>query len=619
MISEGGEKDVFVRSRDLGSAVHGDRVTVRIEEQERRGPRGTIIDVVERRHDRLVGILRKHKGRQWLEVTEPRLDLEVFIPNRDVGKAEPGDVIVVEVMDWGDKGPGPAGRVDQVLGRAGDPGLDVLAIQIGFGLANQFPKEVEDLAKARHQSGIRPEDLEGRKDCRTQRTMTIDPADAKDHDDAISIEQLKNGNIRIGVHIADVSHYVHEGDSIDSEAWERGTSVYLVDRVLPMLPHSLSNDSCSLVPGKDRLTMGVFFEVDGQGLLKNTQLAKAVIKSAHKLSYEDAQSILDGDETEATSKDPGLRTDLKELLRTSELLRQHRHDRGSIDFDLPESHIVLNADGVPIDVQRHERTPAHMLVEDLMIATNEAVANWAIEQGVPLLYRIHEDPDDASLETLRLVVAEFGYSLPTRKTKPRDFQRLIDSVNGRPEQAVISVQVLRSLSRARYSRSNEGHFGLASSAYVHFTSPIRRYPDLVAHRQLSRWLKEPRSARSISLEWLDATAQQASSQEQIATEAARDSVDLKKVEFMERHLGDHFTGTISGVTPFGFFVRLDSYDIEGLIHISNLGKDYFVHDDIKHALKGRRTKTTYTLGDAIEVQVNRVDREARRIDLMPLS
>lgn len=619
MISEGGEQDVFVRSRNLGSAVHGDRVTVRIEELERRGPRGTIIDVIERRHDRLVGVLREHKRRHWLEVTEPRLDLEVFIPNRDVGNAEPGDVIVVEVMDWGDKGPGPAGRVDQVLGRAGDPGVDVLAIQIGFGFANNFPQKVEALAKDRQQSRIRPEDLEGRKDCRSQRTMTIDPADAKDHDDALSIEQLRNGNMRIGVHIADVEHYVREGDPIDNEAWERGTSVYLVDRVLPMLPHALSNDSCSLVPGEDRLTMGVFFEIDGQGLLKNIQLSKAIIKSSHKLSYEDAQSILDGDETEATNEDPSLRADLKGLLRASKILRQHRHDRGSIDFDLPESQIILNEDGVPVDVQRQERTQAHMLVEDLMIATNEGVANWAIEQGIPVLYRIHEYPDDTSLETLRLVAAEFGHSLPKQKAKPRDFQRLIDSVSGRPEQAIISVQVLRSLSRARYSRSNKGHFGLASSAYLHFTSPIRRYPDLVVHRQLSRWLKEPRSARSVSLEWLDATAQQASSQEQIATEAARDSVDLKKVEFMERHLGDHFTGTISGVTPFGFFVRLDSYDIEGLIHISNLGGDYFIHDDIKHALKGRRTKTTYTLGDAIEVQVNRVDREARRIDLMPLS
>ena len=553
-----------------------------------------------------------------MEVTEPRLDLEVFISNRDVGDAGPGDVIVAEIINWGDTGPGPVGRVDQVLGQAGDPGLDVLAIQIGFGLANEFPEQVEALAKTRQQSGIQPEDFEGRKDCRTQRTMTIDPADAKDHDDALSIEQLENGNMRIGVHIADVSHYVQEGDPIDREAWERGTSVYLVDRVLPMLPHSLSNDSCSLRPGEDRLTMAVFFEVDGQGLLQNTQFAKAVIKSSHKLSYEDAQSIIDGDETEATRQDPGLRTDLRELLRASDILRRHRHDRGSIDFDLPESHIILDADGAPVDVQRHERTLAHMLVEDLMIATNEAVANWTIEQGIPALYRIHEYPDDASLETLKLVVAEFGHSLPMKKAKPRDFQRLIDSVNGRPEQAVISVQVLRSLSRARYSRTNEGHFGLASPAYVHFTSPIRRYPDLVIHRQLSNWLTEPRSARSISLEWLDATAEQATTQEQIATEAARDSVDLKKVEFMERHLGDHFTGTISGVTPFGFFVRLDSYDIEGLIHISNLGEDYFVHDGIKHALKGRRTKTTYTLGDAIEVQVSRVDREARRIDLMPL-
>ncbi len=614
VIPEEGDEDVFVRASDLYTAVDGDRVTVRVEHKERRGPRGTIIEVLERAHSRLVGVFRHRRGRSWLDVTEPRLGVEVFISQRDSAEAEPGQLVVVEVTDWGDEGPGPVGRVERVLGRPGEPGVDVLAIQVGFGLAEEFPDDVEALAQKIQQRGLQPEDLEGREDCREQRVVTIDPVDARDHDDALSIERLDDGSAWIGIHIADVSHYVREGEAIDSEAWERGTSVYLVDRVLPMLPHTLSSDLCSLVPDEDRLTVAAFLKVDRDGKLSETRFARAVIRSAHKLSYEEAQQILDGEDTPATSKDPPLGDDLRELLRVSQVFRQQRRERGSLDFDLPESHIILDEDGAPIDVRRRERLAAHMLVEDLMIAANEAVARWSIEKGVPALYRIHEDPNEEKLEALHLLAAEFGLSFPKRGARPRDFQRLLDAVKGKLEEPIVSIQVLRSLAKARYATSNEGHFGLASQAYLHFTSPIRRYPDLVVHRQLSRWIEDPPSAREMSRDWLEATAKQASAREVIATQAERDSIDLKKVEFMERHVGDHFEATISGVTGFGFFIRLEAYDIEGLVHISNLGGDYYVHDEIKHTLKGRRTKKTYRLGDPVEVQVVRVDRDERKID-----
>lgn len=592
----------------------GDRVAVRIEHHGRRGPRGIVVEILERAHSRVVGVFRGEQGHGWLAVSRPKLGLDVFIPARDRGEAESGDLVVVEVTDWGEEGPGPAGRVDRVLGPCGDSAASVLAIQVGYGIRDAFPEAVEEAAAALAARAIRPADLEAREDCRGDRVITIDPGDARDHDDAISIERLTGGGARIGIHIADVSHYVREGDGLDAEAWERGTSVYLVDRVLPMLPHALSSDLCSLVPGEDRLTLAAFLTVDRRGALRGTRFARAVIRSAHRLSYEEAQDAMDGESTPATERDPGLREDLRALLEVSRSFRGRRRARGSLDFDLPESRIVLDEEGVPVDVRRRERLDSHRLIEDLMIAANEAVASWAIENGVPVLYRIHEEPDPEKLDTLRLLAGEFGLSFPQRNPRPRDFQRLLDTVKGRVEEPIISVQVLRSLAKARYETRNEGHFGLASPAYLHFTSPIRRYPDLVVHRQLARWLTEPGSVHDSSREWLSATARHASAQEENAARAERDSVELKKVEFMERHVGDHFDGTISATARFGFFVRLDAVDIEGLVHVSRLAGDHYVHDRKKHALRGRRSRRSYRLGDAVEVQVTRVDREARRID-----
>ena len=614
VIPEAATEDVFVRARDLGTALHGDRVSVRIERRTRRGPRGRVVEVLERARSRLVGVFRRSRGHGWLDVTEPRLSLRVFIPERDRGDAAEGDLALVEVTEWGDEGAGPAGRVERVLGRPGEPGVEVLAIQVAHGLADVFPADVARAAGALRARGLEPRDLECREDCREIRTFTIDPVDARDHDDALSFERLRGGRVRVGIHIADVSHYVREGDLIDAEAWERGTSVYLVDRVLPMLPHALSNDLCSLVPGEDRLALTAFLEVDQGGTLTGTRFEKTVIRSAHKLSYEEAQGILDGRETGHGRTDPGLRADLQGLLRVARGFRERRRARGGLDFDLPEAHIQLDEDGVPVDVRRRERLASHMLVEDLMIAANEAVARRAIEAGVPVLYRIHEEPDPEKLESLQLLAAEFGLSFPRRSPRPRDFQRLLDAVKGRVEEPVVSVQVLKSLARARYAPTNEGHFGLASPAYLHFTSPIRRYPDLVVHRQLTRWLEDPASARAVARRWLEETARHASAREEVAARAERDSVELKKVEFMEGRLGDPFQGTISRVARFGLFVRLDAYDIEGVVHVSALGGDYFVPDATRRALRGRRTRKTYRLGDAVEVRVVRVDREERRID-----
>ena len=594
--------------------MRGDRVAVRIERRTRRGPRGRVVEVVERAHARLVGVFRRGRGHGWLDVTEPRLDLHVHIAGRDCGEAADGDLALVDVTDWGDDGPGVAGRVARVLGRSGEPGVDVLAIQLAHGLADAFPEDAERAAEALRARGVRSRDLDGREDCRARRVFTIDPGDARDHDDALSIEGLPRGGVRVGVHIADVSHYVREGDALDAEAWDRGTSVYLVDRVLPMLPHPLSSELCSLVPGEDRLTLAAFLDVDARGALTGARFGKAVIRSAHRLSYEEAQEILDGRGTAATRTDPGLRDDLRGLLRVARGFRERRRARGGLDLELPEARIVLDEAGAAVDVRRRERREAHRLVEDLMIAANESVARWALAEGVPVLYRVHEAPDPRKLEPLRALAAEFDLSLPASQPRPRDMQRLLDAVRGRPEEAVVSLQVLKSLARARYAAGNLGHFGLASPAYLHFTSPIRRYPDLVVHRQLSRWLADPASARALARTTLEATARQASAREENAVRAERDSVALKKVEFMAGRLGDDFEGAISGVARFGLFVRLDAYDIEGVVDVRSLGGDHYVPDAARRALRGRRTRRMFRLGDPLRVRVARVDREARRID-----
>ena len=619
VIPDEGDQDVFVRRRDLGGAVGGDRVTVRVEERAAKGPRGRIIEVIERAFSRLVGVIRIRDGYGWLDVSEPRLDLDVYLPGTELGEATDGDMVVVEITSWGSGEPTPVGRVERVIGRPGAPGADVLAILIGYGLSEEFPREVIAEARDVASRGLDASDLVDREDFRDLRVVTIDPADARDHDDALSIVRNDDGTVDVGIHIADVSHYVRPGSLLDEEAWGRGTSVYLVDRVIPMLPHELSSDLCSLVPGEDRLVLTAILRLSESGELKRARFTKGVIRSAHKLSYLQAQAILEGADDAVTVSDPDLRADLRDLLKYSIAFRKRRTERGSLDFDLPESRVELDEDGAPIDVKRLERLEAHRLVEDWMIAANEAVARWTVEEAVPALYRIHEDPPAEKLEDIRTLAVEFGLSFPKKNARPRDYQRLLAAARGKPEEPLVSIAVLRSLAQAKYSPSNDGHFGLASSAYLHFTSPIRRYPDLVVHRQLSAWFEEPARARSIDREWLSMTAKHASARERVAVEAERDSVDLKKVEFMERHLGDHFRATVSGVAGFGFFVTLVDYDIDGLVHVSELGDDYYRVDPVKHALVGRRTRRTFRLGDEVEVQVVRVNREERKIDFALIS
>ena len=613
-----GEADVFVPPHKLGGAVHGDRVVARVEGRRGRdNPEGRIIQVLERAHTQVVGTLQRGKRFGFVVPDNTRLGFDVYVPEEDLKQAEEGQKVVVTIEDWGDGTKNPEGRVVEVLGDPDAPGVDILSIIRTHELDPEFPPEVESSAQA-----IRGDfDAEARRrlDLRETLVFTIDPHDAKDFDDALSIERKGDDLWEIGIHIADVSHYVKEGSPIDEEAFERGTSVYLVDRVIPMLPEHLSNGLCSLKPDEDRLTYSVIATIDGKGDVRESSFQESVIRSRYRLTYQEAQDLIE-------SKLP--RDDLQPMLSPlqtlrglAKVLRQKRAARGSLDFDLPEARVELDEEGFPIDIQESVRLDSMRLIEEFMLLANETVARHATRLKVPFIYRVHDRPAPEKIDQIRDFVAALGYQLPRPKKgkiDPRVFAEIIDQARGKREEELVNTVILRSMKQARYQVDNLGHFGLAASDYTHFTSPIRRYPDLEVHRLLKRiqagerW-KDDREAQIARLERI---ADHSSVEERNAVDAERDSIDLKKVEFMERHIGDEFDGTISGVTSFGMFVRLERYFVEGLIHMHDLSDDYYEFHEDKYALLGRNTGRRFRLADPVRVRVESVDKERRQIDFV---
>lgn len=605
--------DVFVPADRLRSAVDGDRVVARVERRSRGDrPEGRVIKVLERARTTVVGVYHPARNFGFVVPEDRKLSKDVFIPPGQEAGAEDGDVVVVAVSDWGDGHRGPAGDVEQVLGKLGDPGVDVLAVAHAHELALGFPREVEAEANRLLEQGVHVARQPERVDLRGQLIFTIDPADAKDHDDALSIQRGEDGLWHVGIHIADVSHYVREGGAIDQEAFKRSTSVYLVDRVIPMLPEALSNDLCSLRPHEDRFAVSLLLRLDDDAEVRGHELVRSTIRSAHKLAYQEAQQVLDGTGSVSAETDGAIR-DLAALARK---LRARRAARGSIDFDLPESRVVLNTAGEPTDIQKVLRLEAHRLIEDFMILANEVVDRTAQQRKLPFLHRVHEGPDGDTLDQLRDFLAGLGVRIGDRPS-PKQLQRVLARFEGRPEHDLVSTVMLRSMKQARYSEKPLGHFGLAADHYTHFTSPIRRYTDLVVHRLATRALVDgevlPEELRT---GYLPPVARRTSERERIAENAERDSVDLKKTEFMEQHVGDVFDGTISGVTSFGLFVLLDRYFVEGLVHVSSLEDDYYALMEDRFALVGRHTGRSLRLGDRVRVQVSSVNLEERKIDFV---
>ncbi|MBI4540600.1 MAG: ribonuclease R [Gemmatimonadetes bacterium] len=611
--SEGGE-DIFIAAAGLNAAMHGDLVVARIE-RRRRGPRieGCVIKVLERAHPTMVGTYHRARNFGFVVPEDPRLARDVFVPPGAGGEAQDGDVVVVRITSYGTLKLGPAGEVEKVLGPMDEPGVDILAVLYGHGLPLDFPDIVREAAR---QATIRVRhDLDvGRADARHLHVFTIDPRDAKDHDDALSVAALGSDAWEVGIHIADVSHFVEEGSELDAEALRRGASVYLVDRLVPMVPEELSADLCSLLPDRDRRAVSLFLTVDVAGRVHHHRFERALIRSRHRLTYEEVQRVLDGEERVDAQTDRAVEI-LRDLART---LRRRREERGSLDFDLPEARVELDEDGTPVDIQRILRLESHRLVEEFMLLANETVARRAARHRLPFLYRVHAPPDPDRMEQLRELLLPLGYRFPAhRSLRPKDLQRVLKQAGGRPEENLVSAVVLRSMKRAEYSAENRGHFGLATRWYTHFTSPIRRYPDLVVHRAVTRaFLDGKPLPETWTAEKLGVIAELSSERERVADEAERDSVDLKKTEFMRRHLGADFSGTISGVTSFGFFVLLDDYFVDGLVHVSSLDDDYYHFLEDGYALVGERTRRRFRLGDRVRVRVAAVNLEDRKIDFL---
>jgi ribonuclease R len=603
--------DLYVPADGLASAVDGDRVVARVERQRRGGrPEGTVIKVLERSRETVVGVYHPAKSYGFVVPEDQKLTRDVFIPPGQEGGATEGDVVQVRVVSWGDSHRGPAGEVTRVLGRLGDPGVDVLTVAHGHELPMEFPPEVLAAAEALRDQPSASDSLEGRHDLRGRLVFTIDPGDAKDHDDALSIERTLEGLWEVGVHIADVSHFVEEGGVIDQEALKRGTSVYLVDRVISMLPEVLSNDLCSLRAQEDRFAVSLIMELDDDAEVRGYQLVRSVVRIAHGLSYEDAQAALEG--KYETSDE--LTEALHSLQGLSRKLRAKRAARGSIDFDLPEARVVLDDEGVPIDIRKVIRMETHRIIEDFMILANEVVDREAGRRKIPFLHRVHEPPDPSRVEQLRAFLAGLGARVK-EAPEPSDLQRVIEKFDGRPEENLVSTVVLRSMKQARYSEKPQGHFGLATKHYTHFTSPIRRYSDLVVHRlALAAMADGKKIPAEMGTEYLPAVARHTSQRERVAVAAERDSTDLKKVEFMVGHVGTAFDGTISGVTSFGLFVLLDRFFVEGLVRLSSLEDDYYVFLEEQFAIVGENKKRRFRLGDRVRVRVASADLERRQIE-----
>jgi ribonuclease R len=611
-----GQSDVYVAATNLKEALHSDRVVVRIERVSPKGPEGRIIRVLERGIQRIVGRYEAD-GRFGGHVVpfDRRVLHELFIPTGDAGDAQPGLMVLAEITRPPTATRNPAGRVLRTLGRIEDPGVDLAVVMAKYDLPEAFPPEVEAEA-ARVPESVRAEDVAGRTDFRPWATVTVDPETARDHDDAISLDRLPNGHWLLAVHIADVAHYVPEGGLIDQEAYLRGTSVYFPDRVVPMLPHALSSNICSLVDGKDRLTQSVLLELDGRGKVQKAEFHDGVIRSAARMSYPQVQAIVDGDTLLRTRFAP-LVPLFERMDELAKLMRKRRYERGSLDFDLPEPKLLLGASGEMTGIVATARLDSMRTIEEFMLAANEAVAERLAKAGVGALYRIHEPPDAERAREFSELAASLGYRLNTsaEELRPEDFQLVLRQIEGKPEEKLISYLLLRTMKLARYHEENLGHFGLATDMYAHFTSPIRRYPDLVVHRALRTLRRGPHPEAEAHLrEALPEMGRHLSERERKATDAERELIEWKKVRFMAGKLGEKFSGYVTGVQSFGLFVELEEIYVQGLVHVSSMTDDYYLFDEKAHQLKGENTKKVYRLGDKVEVQVAKVDLERRQID-----
>lgn len=618
---DAGGEDIFIPASETMGAMQKDRVLYKVLHKAEKGKKadGVIVRILERGQQRIVGTFEAgSKGYGFVVADDKKIAKDIFISRENTKGAVTGHKVVVEITDYGEDRRNPEGKVIEILGHINDPGVDILSVIRRYELAVEFPEEV--YAEIEHLgTEVAEADKKGREDLRDLLTITIDGADAKDLDDAVSLKRLGNGNFELGVHIADVSHYVRENTALDKEACARGTSVYLVDRVIPMLPHKLSNGICSLNPHVDRLALSCLMEVNGRGEVVSHRILESVINSDYRMTYTAVREILEDGAPALLEQYAEILPMLEDMEELRQILGEKRRKRGSVNFDLPESKIILDENGKPIDIKPYEKSIATNMIEEFMLVCNETIAENSFWQEMPFMYRSHQEPDEDKLEKMEQFLRGFGYYLRKKdgEIHPRELQKVLQKAKETDEERIITRMVLQSMMQARYTAENGGHFGLAAKYYCHFTSPIRRYPDLEIHRMIKKMLHgeldEKASAyyRRKMPDW----AKHCSKQERVAEDAERDTDALKKVEFMEDKVGQIYEGIISGVTNWGIYVELPN-TIEGMVALSQMDDDYYEFDEKKMLVFGKRTKKSYRLGDKVIVSVAKVDRMMGTIDFV---
>lgn len=616
---EGETDDIFIPEKETNGALHGDTVEILLTASpEGKRKEGKIMKIAERGTAKIVGLYQVAKGKHYGFVIpdNQRFLQDIFVPEERAKGAVDGHKVVVELTSYGSDNAKPEGKIVEILGHVNDPGVDIMSIVKSYDLPVEFPEKVMNQAE-RVPEEVSDADMAGRKDLREWVMVTIDGEDAKDLDDAVSLTRTEDGkNWILGVHIADVANYVQERSALDREALHRGTSVYLADRVIPMLPHRLSNGICSLNAGVDRLAMSCIMTVDAKGDVIDHEICESVIRVNERMSYTSVKKVLEDHDEEETTRYIDLVPMFEEMEQLAGILRNRRHQRGSIDFDFPESKIMLDEEGHPMEIRSYDRNVATKIIEDFMLLANETVAEEYYWREIPFVYRVHETPDEDKIKKLAILINNFGYSLHiSDEVRPGQIQKLLAKIQGTPQETMISRLALRSMKQARYTPENDGHFGLAARYYTHFTSPIRRYPDLQIHRIIKDDLRGRMNEKKMEhyQTILPEVTRQASETERRAEEAERETIRLKKAEYMEAHIGEVFEGVISGITNWGIYVEL-SNTIEGLVHVANMYDDHYDYYEDRYEMVGEHTGKTYKLGETVYVRVIDADCLTRTID-----
>ena len=610
VVCEDLEHDIYIPSRNLNHALNNDLVKVYVYKRKKnKKQEGDIVDILKRAKTEFVGVLQKSKNFGFVVPDDPKMYADIFVSPNELAEAEDGDKVLAEITDWPANSKNPFGKITRVLGKPGDHDTEIHSILLEYGLPYSFPDHVEEYA-SKLPIEITEQEIAKRRDMRQDLTFTIDPKDAKDFDDALSFKVLENGNYEIGIHIADVSHYVKEDTALEDEAYLRATSVYLVDRVVPMLPEILSNNVCSLRPNEEKLTFSVVFEMDEKGHLINQWFGRTVIYSDKRFAYEDAQEIIEGN---TDGIDQSLQKAILTLDSLAKKLRKRRMSEGAISFDKTEVKFNLDEDANPIGVYVKESKDANKLIEEFMLLANKKVAEFIGKKKKTFVYRVHDEPNIDKLALLQGIISKFGYMINTntRESTSDSLNKLLADVHGKAESNMIETLTIRSMSKAVYTTENIGHYGLAFDYYTHFTSPIRRYPDVMAHRLLQHYLD---GGQSVKVEKYEEKCKHSSEREFMASKAERDSIKYMQIKYMQDHNDQEFEGVISGVTEWGIYIEIIENKCEGMVRIKDITSDYFIFDEKQYALIGQADKRMYQLGDQVTVTVKNTDLERKHLD-----